>query len=130
MCMCNNFFFIVLYCFVLYCIVLYCIFYFCTDAEASRKVNTHLFRKLENITEDTYEAQSCKNSIKLNLPIQSSRLFVYQYAKLRMLQFYHNFDKYLDCADFQMCEMDMDSAYIAIAGDSVDSLVKPKLRGV
>ena len=39
---------------------------YCTDAEASRKVNTRLFRKLENITEDTYEAQSCKNSIKLN----------------------------------------------------------------
>ena len=29
---------------------------YCSDAEASRKVNTHLFRKLENITEDTYES--------------------------------------------------------------------------
>ena len=60
---------------------------YCTDAEASRKVNTHLFRKLENITDDTYEVQSCKNSIKFNLPIQVG-FFVYQYAKLRMLQFY------------------------------------------
>ena len=33
-------------------------------------------------------------------------------------------------SDFQMCEMDTDSAYIAIAGDSVESLVKPELRGV
>ena len=40
---------------------------YCTDAEASRKVNTHLFRKLNNITEDTYEVQSCKNTIKLNI---------------------------------------------------------------
>ena len=55
--------------------------------------------------------------------------FVYQYAKLRMLQFYFDFlDKYLDRSDFQYCEMDTDSAYIAIAGPSVDSLVKPELR--
>ena len=33
---------------------------YCSDAQAIRKVNTHLFRKLENITEDTYEVQSCK----------------------------------------------------------------------
>ena len=91
-------------------------------------MNTHLFRKLENITEDTYEVESCKKTIKLNLPIQVG-FFVYQYAKLRMLQFYYDFlDKYLDRADFQMCEMDTDSAYIAIAGDSVESLVKPELK--
>ena len=55
--------------------------------------------------------------------------FVYQYAKLRMLQFYYDFlDKYLDRADFQMCEMDTDSAYIAISGESVESLVKPELK--
>ena len=46
-----------------------------------------------------------------------------------MLQFYYDFlDKYLDRADFQMFEMDTDSAYIAISGDSVESLVKPELR--
>ena len=75
---------------------------YCSDAEASRKVNTHLFRKLET-TEDTYEVESCKKTIELNLPIQVG-YFVYQYAKLRMLQFYYDFlDKYLDRADFQMC---------------------------
>ena len=100
---------------------------YCSDAEASRKVNTHLFRKLDNITEDTYEVESCKKTINLNLPIQVG-FFVYQYAKLRMLQFYYDFlDKYLERADFQMCEMDTDSAYIAISGDSVESLVKPEL---
>ena len=84
--------------------------------------------KLDNITEDTYEVESCKKTVKLNLPIQVG-FFVYQYAKLRMLQFYYDFlDKYLDRTDFQMCEMDTDSAYIAISGDSVESLVKPELR--
>ena len=28
----------------------------------------------------------------------------------------------------QMCEMDTDSAYIAIAGENVESLVKPELK--
>jgi len=33
-----------------------------------------------------------------------------------MQQFYYDFsDKYLDRADLKMCEMDTDSAYIAIA---------------
>ena len=101
---------------------------YCSDAEASRKVNTPLFRKLDNITEDTYKVESCKKTIKLNLTIQVS-FFVYQYAKLRMLQFYYDFlDKYLDRSDFQMCEMDTDSAYIAISGESAESLVKPELK--
>ena len=55
--------------------------------------------------------------------------FVYQYAKLRMLQFYFDFmDKYLDPSDFQYCEMDTDSAYIALSGPSVESLVRPELK--
>ena len=67
------------------------------------------------MTEDTYEVESCKKTIKLKLPIQVG-FFVYQYAKLHMLQFYYDFlDKYLDRSDFQMCEMDTDSAYIAIS---------------
>ena len=37
-----------------------------------------------------------------------------------MLQFYYEFlDKYSTHADFHMCEKDTDSAYIAIAGNSV-----------
>ena len=75
-----------------------------------------------------FQVQSCKKKIKLNLPMQIG-FFVYQYAKLRMLQFYFHFmDKNLDRSDFQYCEMDTDPAYIAIAGQSVESLVKPELR--
>ena len=99
--------------------------------KGSRKVNTLLFRKLDHITEDTYEVESCKKTIKLtklNLPNQIG-FFVYRYVKLRMLQFYFDFlDKYLDRSDFQMCEMDTDSAYIAISGESVERLVKPELK--
>ena len=52
---------------------------------------------------------------------------MYQYVKLRMLQFYYDFlDRYLDRVNFQMCEMDTDSAYMAVSGDSVESLVNPE----
>ena len=45
-----------------------------------------------------------------------------------MLQLYYDFlDRYLDRANFQMCEMDTYSAYITITGNSVESLVKPEL---
>ena len=53
----------------------------------------------------------------------------YQYAKLRMLQFYYDFiDTSIERPRFQYCEMDTDSAYIALAGESVDDLVSPFMR--
>jgi hypothetical protein len=55
--------------------------------------------------------------------------FVYQYAKLRMLQFYYVFlDKYIDRSDFEFCEMDTDSAYIAISCESIKELIKLEMR--
>ena len=54
---------------------------------------------------------------------------MYQYAKLRMLQFYYDFlDKYIDRSDFEYCEMDTDSAYIAISSECVENPVKPGMK--
>ena len=101
---------------------------FCDDVDVSKHINTKFFRQLDPIDEDTYEVQSAKKRINLNLPMQIG-FFVYQYAKLRMLQFYYDFlDRYLERSDFQYCEMDTDSAYIAVSGDSVESLIKPELK--
>ena len=75
---------------------------FCDDTKASQLINTPFFRKIDEIDKDTFEVQSCKKAIKLNLPLQIG-LFVYQNAKLRMLQFYYDFlDKYLDRSDFHI----------------------------
>ena len=69
-----------------------------------------------------------KKTIKQDLPLQIG-FFVYQYAKLLMLEFYYDFlDKFLDRSDFQYVEMDTDSAYIALAGESLEDLIKPNLR--
>ena len=64
-----------------------------------------------------------KGVVKYTLPLHIG-FFVYQYAKLRMLQFYYDFvDRYVERPLFQYCEMDTDSAYIALAGESIDDLV-------
>ena len=82
---------------------------FCLETKAPCLINKPFFRQTHQIKENTFEVQSCKKKIKLNLPMQVG-FVVYQYAKLRMLQFYFDFmDKYLDCSDFKYCEMDTDT---------------------
>ena len=101
---------------------------FCDDDEVPNLINSPFFRELNPIDDNTYEVQSSKKKIKLDLPLQVG-FFVYQYAKLRMLQFYYDFlDKYIDGSDFEYCEMDADSAYIAISGERVEDLVKSDMK--
>ena len=70
--------------------------------------------------------QSSKKKIKLDLSLQVG-FFVYQYAKLLMLQFYYDFlDKCIDRSDFEYCKMDTDSAYIVIS-ECVEDYVKPEM---
>jgi Asp-tRNA(Asn)/Glu-tRNA(Gln) amidotransferase B subunit len=63
---------------------------YCNEANIGRVVNDSHFRKLDIIDEDLYEVSKTKKSISMNLPIQIG-FFVYQYAKLRMLEFYYDF---------------------------------------
>jgi hypothetical protein len=69
-----------------------------------------------------------KKTITLDLPMQIG-CFVYQYAKLRMLEFYYDFmDVFVDRSDFQYCSMDTDSAYMALSTDTLEEVIKPHLR--
>lgn len=101
---------------------------YCDETSVGLAVNDPHFRKLDILGDNYYEISKTKKSIKMDVPIQIG-FFVYQYAKLRMLEFYYDcIDKFLDRSDFEYCEMDTDSAYIALSGESVDVLVKPELR--
>ena len=100
---------------------------YCDDDEVPSLINSPFFRELNTIDDDTYEVQSSKKKIKLDLPLQVG-FFVYQYAKLRMLQLYDFLDKYLNRSDFEYCEMDTDSACIAISDDRIEDLVKPEMK--
>lgn len=46
-----------------------------------------------------------------------------------MLEFYYDFlDKYVDRKDFELIQMDADSNYMAISGEKLEDVVKPKKR--
>ena len=54
---------------------------------------------------------------------------MYGYAKLRMLQFHYDcIDRYIDRCDYQLCEMDTDSLYIALAHPTLEEAVKPSKK--
>ena len=101
---------------------------YCTEVGTSALVNNKRFRQLDVVTDDVYEITSNKARLTYDLPLHIG-FFVYQYAKLRMLQFYYDFvARYVDRSLFQYCEMDTDSAYIALAGESIVDLVTPEHR--
>ena len=101
---------------------------YCTEVGTSLLINNKRFRQLDVVTDDAYEVTASKARLTYDLPLHIG-FFVYQYAKLRMLQFYYDFvDRYVERPLFQYCEMDTDSAYIALAGDSIDDLVAKQHR--
>ena len=61
-----------------------------TEVGTSALVNNKRFRQLDVVAEDAYEITSSKARVTYDLPHHIG-FFVYQYAKLRMLQFYYDF---------------------------------------
>ena len=99
------------------------------EGQVMIEANKPQFKKLSTLLqeEEYFEVEKSKEQLNINLPIQIG-YFILQYAKLRMLQFYYDFlDVYVDRADFQYCEMDTDSAYMALSGPSLVSVVKPHM---
>lgn len=96
--------------------------------DISKKVNDPRFLKLTELESGLVEIESKKKNILWNLPCQIG-FFVYQYAKLRMLEFYYDFlDRFVSRSDFQLLEMDTDSFYLALSRLSLDEVVNPRLR--
>ena len=68
---------------------------YCTEVGTSSCINNKRFRQLDVVAEDAYEVTSNKARVTYDLPHHIG-FFVYQYAKLRMLQFYYDFvDRYV-----------------------------------
>ena len=100
------------------------------EGEAMMEANLPQFKKLTPLLEEEeyYEIEKDKKCLKMNLPIQIG-YFILQYAKLRILQFYYSFmNKFVNRDDFEYCEMDTDSAYMALAGPSLESVIKPEMK--
>ena len=95
------------------------------ESKVDHAINSFFFHDLDELSDEVFELEMYKKKIKCDLPIQIG-FFVFTYAKLRMLEFYyHCIDAYLDWRDFQYLEMDTNSAYMALAGNSLEGLVKP-----
>ena len=93
---------------------------YCTEKATSLTVNDRRFRQLDVVVDDAYEITMNKKSVTYALSVHVG-LFVLQYAKMHILQLYYDFiNRYLERPLFQYCEMDKDSAYLALAGESVD----------
>ena len=68
---------------------------YCTEVGSSACINNKRFRQLDVVTDNAYEITSNKSRVTYDLPLHIG-FFVYQYAKLRMLQFYYDFvDRYV-----------------------------------
>ena len=63
---------------------------YCTEVGTSSHINNKRFRQLDVVTDDVYEITSNKVRLTYDLPLNIG-FFVYQYAKLRMLEFYYDF---------------------------------------
>jgi hypothetical protein len=95
--------------------------------KASLKVRGRGFVSLNEVTEEFFEVVTRKRRLKMDVPVIIG-FFVLQYAKLLMLRFYFDFmDKFVDRSDFEYIEMDTDSAYMAISGRTLESIVKPSM---
>ena len=101
---------------------------FVNDFDQQKLVNAPLFKKSTPLGSDWNEVESKKPILKHNLPLQIG-YFVYQYAKLRMLEFHFDLiDKFIDRADYQLCEMDTDSYYAVFSTPNLETAVRPELR--
>ena len=101
---------------------------FLNDREASKKINSPLFKKLTPLRPDWNEVESKKKQLNHKLPLHVG-FFVYQEAKLKMLKFHYDcIDKYIDRADYQLCQMDTDSYYMVLSTPTLEDAVRPSLR--
>jgi hypothetical protein len=104
--------------------IIYCL----GDKKALKYTQKRLYRDGVPIGENTYEITMGKRTIRQNMPIQVASA-VYQLAKLRMLEFFYDcIKKYVRDDCYQFCEMDTDSLYLAIAGETIEDIIKPEMR--
>ena len=101
---------------------------FVSADKLKRRIRDPLFKKATHLSDNFVELEMHKKVLKHDLPLHIG-YFVYQYAKLRMLQFYYDcLDKYVAREDFELCEMDTDSLYLVLSTDTLEDAVRPRLR--
>ena len=93
------------------------------ESEIGTEIIDNHFYDMTELPDGYYEVEKTKKKINLDLPIHIG-VFILNYAKLRMLEFYYDFlDYYLSREDFEILEMDTDSNYLGITAENVEDLI-------
>ncbi|GFR89461.1 hypothetical protein ElyMa_000794400, partial [Elysia marginata] len=96
--------------------------------DVSKLVNDPRFNSMVELEDGMVEVNMNKQVAFWDLPLQIGFL-VYQYTKLRMLEFHYDFlYKYVDRKDYQLLEMDTDSLYLAPSKETLEDVVRPNMR--
>ena len=104
--------------------------HYVSPTEAQALIASPLFKKLTPWDEEVQEVETAKKSVVWSLPLQIG-FFVYQYAKLRMLEMHYDLvDRFIDRSDYQLCEMDTDSLYLALSKDSLEACVPKEKKSL
>ena len=89
--------------------------------------NQQRFKMCRRLDHDLYEVELYKKKHVFDLPLHLA-VFTYGYAKLRMLQWAHQFmQKYLPPDMYEIAQMDTDSYYCALAAPTLDACVRTNL---
>ena len=99
-----------------------------TDEKTHAAINSELFKKLDKVNTSLYEVELAKAQIENKEPIIVG-FFIYQYAKLRMLELYYIFfTRFCDVNKFEELEKDTDSLYLALAEKDLEDCIRPEMR--
>ena len=98
------------------------------DEKTRSAINSKMFKRPNQITDQLYEVELVKSEIEHREPIIVG-FFILQYAKLRMLELYYNFfKKFCDTDKYEELEMDTDSPYLALSDESLEDVIVPEKR--
>ena len=90
-------------------------------------IDNHFYDRTE-LPDGYYEVEKTIKKINFDLAVHIA-VFILNYAKLRMLEFYYDFlGYYLSSEDFEIMEMNTDSNYLEITAKNVEDLIKPELK--
>ena len=99
-----------------------------SEEKTHAAIKSKQFKKLDHVNNSLYEVELTKAQIEHREPIIVG-FFVFQYAKLRLLELYYNFfTRFCDVNKFEELEMDTDSLYLALAEKELGDCIRPEMR--
>ena len=99
-----------------------------TDKKTHIAFNSKMFKRLNHITDQLYEAELAKPEIEHREPIIVG-FFILQYAKQRMLELYYNFfKKFCDTDKYEELDMDTDCLYLALSEEHLEDVIVSEKR--